>query len=90
MRARRDFRSLAEVALPLRGRLAAGDPTELLRSAFHLAPGSVRAEIREETLTIRTQDKTVRFALEGAEPQILSWFHQNGFTGLRRVAWSAV
>ncbi len=90
MRARRDFRSLAEIASPLRGRLASGDPTEILRSAFHLAPGSVRAEVREETLMIRTQDKTVRFALEGAEPQILSWFHKNGFEGLRRVTWFAV
>jgi hypothetical protein len=89
MRARRDFRSLAEVASPLKKRLASGDPTEILRSAFHLAPGAVLAEVRDETLTIRTRDKTVRFALEGAEPQILSWFQKNGFAALRRIAWSA-
>jgi hypothetical protein len=85
----RGFKSLAEVSRRVREKEPPAELAALLQATFHLPPGSLAASREGEALVLSSQDKTVRFALAGLEPQILRFLASRGYGELRRVKWSA-
>jgi hypothetical protein len=87
--ASRTFRSLQDVSAGLRMKLPPCDLTRALQAAFRLQAGDVEARRRGDALQLTPRDRTIRFALEGMEPQILAWLTGRGEHGIRRITWSA-
>lgn len=87
--ARGQMKSLSEISAAVRGSAPASDLGLLIGRAFHLPAGAVRARRDGDDLVLCAPDKTVRFALEGMEEQVLGYCAARGHRGLRRVRWSA-
>lgn len=84
----RGLKSLAEVSSRVREKAPPAEVAALLQATFHLLPGSLTASIEGEILVLSSQDKTVRFALDGLEVPILRFLSTRGYGQLRRVQWS--
>jgi len=86
----RGLRSLGEITSALGPkRLPPCDLTGQLCVAFRLGAGRLTAWKAGEALVLSSSDKTVRYALQGMEGQILSFLASKGHAELRRVVWSA-
>jgi hypothetical protein len=84
----RGLKSLAEVSSRVREKVPPAEVAALLQATFHLRPGSLAASIEGEILVLSSQDKTVRFALDGLECPMLRFLARHGYGQLRRVRWS--
>ncbi len=87
--AKRAFRSLAELSAGIRKAMPVADLASHLQAAFHLPAASFEARRDGEALVLSTSDRTVRFALQDMDEQILGFLASRGYAGLRRVRWSA-
>ena len=87
--ARGQMKSLSEISAAVRGSAPASDLSLLIGGAFHLPAGALKARRDGDALVLCAPDKTVRFALEGMEQQVLGYCAARGHHGLRRVRWSA-
>ena len=87
--AKRGFRSLAELSEGMRKSVPVADLASHLQAAFHLPAASLDARRDGEALVLSSSDKTVRFALQDMDQQILGFLASRGYAGLRRVRWSA-
>ena len=87
--ATRRFRSLAELGARARRSFPEADLARELQLAFRLRSGSLAAVKRGDTLELASDEKMVRFALQGMEGQILGWLLARGHKEIRRVTWSA-
>ncbi len=81
--------SLAELSVRVRAKQPAAEPSEILRAAFRLPAGSLTARREDRTLVLASSDKTVRFALQGMEEELLRHLAARGHSDLRGVRWSA-
>ena len=84
----RDLKSLAELSRQVREKAPPAEVAALLQATFHLPPGSLAARKEGDLLVLSTLDKTVRFAMDGMESQILRFLASRGCGELRRVRWS--
>lgn len=87
MRRREGFLPLSEFAVPSLGRLFPEDPGPFLNALLHLDPGTLDVEIRGEEVLLRTQDRSVRLAVEGLEGELLRRLKAAGYDRLRRISW---
>jgi hypothetical protein len=86
----RGLRSLGDVTAGMdRRRLPPCDVAGHISALFRLGEGRLQASKSGDCLLLHTSDKTVRCALRGMEPQILSYLAARGHGELRRVRWSA-
>ena len=86
---KRGLRSLSEITSAMdRKQLPPCDLTGQLSAAFRLGEGRLSARKSGDVLVLSSPDKTVRYALEGMEGQILSFLASKGHAELRRVVWS--